>query len=857
MFTVNIDEFQRIVIRGRKTVISYRMCVKKGAEDWFIFHTEEQILNLAKTLHKPIIEGFLLKKSVHGVPNWNKRYFRLLGNVLAYSHDCTNTTPQNTKTIDLLHTTISQTYDFHALVVGLFSKNLLDGKGVFEIRLANKRVIYLKAPSHAEMVKWIAELTSASRPVLRRRVTAPILLVKSMQSRPDESSYSDQELVRKRTDLNTFLKKLCECYHDSEILHSFLMAGKHGLVKYPQMRLMVDIMQTDLSLIKKLHEDYGVPLNFTSEGIPFIAKACRKGSLDLVKYILASETEASVAELVNKPDKDKHTPLYHACESGSFEIAHLLIANNAISNIPEFGLWTPLHHLAQKPSPMVEEHVTYLGEIVQHLVDCIDIKDARGQTALHLCAKENNTSMALFLLSNGADYTLTDCNGMSFLHLLAGGEPKKTLKMMQRILDYMFKSVVSLSEYDRHMILLDLRDNEGKTAIQYVHENPSYVHHVTLLQHHYLKLEDLKFSVLFSELMWKYNTESMRKDVGDVFASLIEFLCIACSVNDYHSDILQLITRSIDFRNQAYQELRKSKMKDFERAFYEKRLLEGIYPIVYTLFLKKKILLDTITNKYLLMYREHATFRSFGIEEEVWKKIQLSGRDPDSVVSETDPEPPLVKKALKIITSIPTKVAPSDKAQCLEEIFDLFECNAEVDNKISLLTYLMVRAADPHKGVQWSAEIDYITTFSRIECNLLLSIRMFFLTSWMQKKSGIFYVDIVGSLETSTILDIKCLWQDLKKSKTAFTDMDLLHSLFFNCAHIKFAETKTITLAKQFSEQTMNSHFMKEIIQRLQLKITPTNDNKGCTVKYGDFVDASVFSRIAGSFVDLSMDLPP
>jgi hypothetical protein len=66
---------------------------------------------------QPIIEGYLLKKSVRGVPNWNKRYFRLLGNVLAYSHD--NSTPhQKSKTIDLLHTTITQTYDLQALVVG-------------------------------------------------------------------------------------------------------------------------------------------------------------------------------------------------------------------------------------------------------------------------------------------------------------------------------------------------------------------------------------------------------------------------------------------------------------------------------------------------------------------------------------------------------------------------------------------------------------------------------------------------------------------------------------------------------------------------------------------------------------------
>lgn len=42
--------------------------------------------------------------------------------------------------------------------------------------------------------------------------------------------------------------------------------------------------------------------------------------------------------------------------------------------------------------------------------------------------------------------------------------------MMQRMLDFMFKSVVSLSEYDRYMLLLDMADQEGKTAIQYASE---------------------------------------------------------------------------------------------------------------------------------------------------------------------------------------------------------------------------------------------------------------------------------------------------------------------------------------------------------------------------------------------------
>jgi hypothetical protein len=55
---------------------------------------------------------------------------------------------------------------------------------------------------------------------------------------------------------------------------------------------------------------------------------------------------------------------------------------------------------------------------------------------------------------------------------------------MQKILDFMFKSVVSLSEYDRYMILLDMRDNEGKTAIQYASEyDRNTPHHIRYITH--------------------------------------------------------------------------------------------------------------------------------------------------------------------------------------------------------------------------------------------------------------------------------------------------------------------------------------------------------------------------------------
>lgn len=260
-------------------------------------------------------------------------------------------------------------------------------------------------------------------------------------------------------------------------------------------------------------------------------------------------------------------------------------------------------------------------------------------------------------------------------------------------------------------------------------------------------------------------------------------------------------------------------------------------------------------SKCMLMYRQHATYKSFGIEEKFWRKILKEAKDNGVEVDANDPEPPLVKQALKILTSMPTRILPHDKMKCLDDIFQLFDCNIELGDKISLLTYLLVRAADPTKGLQWCAETDYIATFSNVDITLLMSIRLFFMTSWMHVKNGVCHVDMVGSLESTTILDVKCLWQDLRKDKFSCVDFELLHSLFFACAHTKLAENKVVTLPGRFSDSTMNNHFMKNIVERLQLEITTTSKTS-CEVKFGDFVDCSVFARIACSFAEINLDIP-
>jgi hypothetical protein len=46
---------------------------------------------------------------------------------------------------------------------------------------------------------------------------------------------------------------------------------------------------------------------------------------------------------------------------------------------------------------------------------------------------------------------------------------------------------------------------------------------------------------------------------------------------------------------------------------------------------------------------------------------------------------------------------------------------------------------------------------------MLKGMQMFFLTSWMQMKNGLFQVEEVTTVESLTIVDVKCLWDDIKQ----------------------------------------------------------------------------------------------
>lgn len=834
--SVAVEGFHRISLKGRSTVVSYIIRVKQDEKEWLVYRTEDQFKTLDNLLHKkPSLEGFLWKKAaVHGIKAWNKRYFKLVGNTLFYSNDSSADVPK--RGVHLLDASmIVPTNDSHAFVTGLVGGETLDGRASFEIRLPNQ-VIYLNAPSRDLMETWVGKLNTAKR---NRYSQSPPPM------RPRSGNMTDVEMMvyeQKRVNYDIFLKSLCDYYSSTDYLTNFLLINKFPNEMYPQYRMMMEGMQSNLPLIVDLHETHGVPIDFIYKEVPFFSEACSVGAKQLVQYILSVEPDNSVANMVRNTDKFGRTPLHAACASASFDIAHLLVQNGAIVDaIPNTA--TPLHYIARCAEPVLDEYAKHSMEtLVKALAPkCLNATDEYGQTPLHICVKKCYLPMLPILLNLGADYHIADHDGSNVLHLVASNNSAKAHAVMNELLQFMGKNVRTLSDFTRNILLLEYCDNETKTALQYARVEPGCFRHVTLLQQHYARLEEYRFSMLIKDLMQqpsnitisedKKTILSMKDEFAKTFACIIEFLCSSCAINEYHSDILKLIEKTLDLCDRTFTVLKGIEIDVTAHALLVEGVQGGVYPVLHSLFLKKNKFADNILNQNMALFKNNVNHGGFGISEKLWKLVE-----------------PNIEKGLEMLRLVPTKVQPEEKLECIADAIALFDCDG-ADDIVPCLAYLMVQGADPLVGVRWSSELDFISKLSPSGNFVLLQgMLTFFQTASMKKKNGVFFIEGVDALASNTTHDLACLWIDLKREENGIEEMQAIYSLFLKCAN-NFTGVNEVTLDCTIEDSTITNHYMKSILSRLQIAISKTDAE--CVVKYGDFVDQSIFAKIACSFANL------
>ncbi|KAJ6149608.1 hypothetical protein N7471_000807 [Penicillium samsonianum] len=186
---------------------------------------------------------------------------------------------------------------------------------------------------------------------------------------------------------------------------------------------------------------------------------------------------------VNAPDNQGESALHyavraHACCGGSKhfnDLVMFLLENGADASVVDINGQTVLHKLAARCMAGEPIDTTLIGILLLHGVK-MNQQDSDGNTALHLMARNlRQTQAAKFLLSRGADVSLTNAKGDTALHecmvmgiilqrqTRKGASLNPTLADRTRALDEMVCLLLEAAEGDS---MMDQPNSAGETPRQ-------------------------------------------------------------------------------------------------------------------------------------------------------------------------------------------------------------------------------------------------------------------------------------------------------------------------------------------------------------------------------------------------------
>jgi|GEM_PF-5506967 len=187
--------------------------------------------------------------------------------------------------------------------------------------------------------------------------------------------------------------------------------------------------------------------------------------------------------LVNLKDENEQTPLHIAAKRGYIKLAKLLLEKNADIQAKDHKGRTPLHIAAK------EGHYFFLESLLEGHHELIDVKNNKNETLLMTvlnwyasskntkdCIRENQKEIAILLVMLGADLTIKDEKGHTFLH----------------------KAVIEGDAYIVELLLganaeVDLKDQYGKTPLHLAAEQADLKILELLLDHGAdIRAQDLK-----------------------------------------------------------------------------------------------------------------------------------------------------------------------------------------------------------------------------------------------------------------------------------------------------------------------------------------------------------------------------
>ena len=178
-------------------------------------------------------------------------------------------------------------------------------------------------------------------------------------------------------------------------------------------------------------------------------KAQSERRVETCKLLLAAEANVSIGAA------DGTTALHLAAARGRSEVIDLLLSSMKV-NTPDGLMRTPLHYAS------LYDHPETLKLLLAAKAD-VNAKDESGDTPLHSAARRFRAQTASLLLENGADVNAQNVQGETPLILLAAnseGSPE-----VDEGLTAMAKVLLA------HKANIELKDNDGFTALHYAQEN--------------------------------------------------------------------------------------------------------------------------------------------------------------------------------------------------------------------------------------------------------------------------------------------------------------------------------------------------------------------------------------------------
>lgn len=200
------------------------------------------------------------------------------------------------------------------------------------------------------------------------------------------------------------------------------------------------VREGHLPLLELVANKYHVDIKMQdSEGISAIHRACEKGHIELVKWLV--EKDHSVLET---PLPDGRTPLFLALslkdnpgvasyliEQGANIYAVDQDLNTAIHDACTFAMNDTLH------SAITRRVETHQEEVIAEIKKMAELRNAKAQTPLMFAVVFNNPSLVSLFLECKADITLVDQMGNNALHLLCkNAKDKDAAKEMLKIILY-------------------------------------------------------------------------------------------------------------------------------------------------------------------------------------------------------------------------------------------------------------------------------------------------------------------------------------------------------------------------------------------------------------------------------------